>query len=142
MNSRSLAVGGILAAAFAIGCTTIVELQPQGGNGSRMSVKPPAHFLAEVAPGEFGSFEIEITGRDELVGISFLPGMGSRLDVEDGQIDEGWASGFEPGTFSLRYELVGEPPEDWDTAAPPDDGILRFYFAEHPTVDVWLEVVE
>jgi hypothetical protein len=130
----------MLLALLGTSCTYVATIRDPGTSGATMTVSSPVVYVDFVERDVFGQFDLTITGRDELVGLRWLPGVGSRLRVEERDIDEGWASGSEPGVITLRYQLIGDPPEGVDTGSPPDVGLLRLFFAEHPTVDIWVEV--
>lgn len=132
-----------VAAALLTACAQPAYVRATGSSGGTMRVAPPINQVPPLADGQtHGEFHLRVRGNDALVGLRWLPGVGSRLRVEERDIDEGWVAGPDGGTLDLRYFMVGDAPASRDTGAPPDDGILRLFFGEHPTVDVWVEVIE
>ena len=95
------------------------------------------------------SFEVTVTGRDELVGARWLPGTGANLEVIG---DRSLPLKPDPGQPTVLRGCYRMPDDKADSCAadpgsatcetglPPDDGILRYFFRQTPTVDVYVEV--
>ena len=96
-----------------------------------------------------GRFFFDLRGRDTLTGSRWLPGSGSQLDVLESSFAPVDPS---PSTYNpvpVCYQLAPEPiPSCHDDASSPlcetglapDDGILRLFFENGDSIDLYVEV--
>jgi hypothetical protein len=91
-----------------------------------------------------GQFPVTLRGRGTLRGMQWLPGFGSRLLVQTGEIGDYFTDpsadpDVEP-SFDISYSLRDAVRDPLDTGSPPDDGVLRFFFNSQDPVDIWVVI--
>jgi hypothetical protein len=96
-----------------------------------------------------GRFSFDLRGRDTLTGSRWLPGNGSQLDVLESSFAPVDPSPSVYNPVPVCYQLAPEPipscNEDassplCETGLPPDDGILRLFFENGDSIDLYVEV--
>lgn len=133
---RWISLGAIALAACGLGDVRLVNA---GSDGATMKVSPSCVSVAPLQPDQESTFTLEVVGNDTLVGLRWLPGIGSNLDLLTRDIGERFI-GSDGDRFEIRYTVRDEVVAEGDTDPPEDDGILRLFFRSAESVDVWVEI--